>query len=97
MLVIFRRYHRDTYSNLITTVDGNGLGSLDAGYVALHRLGGDINDGVVVGRRVNVSTSNISETLGLSVDRNAVNSGVGASSTSKSESEDGGLHFEIEL
>jgi len=75
-------------SNLITTVDGNGLGSLDAGYIALHRLGGDINDGVVVGRRVNVSTSNISETLGLSVDRNAVNSGVGASSTSKSESED---------
>jgi hypothetical protein len=86
--------HSSTYSNLVTTVDGNGLGSLDVGYVALHSLGGDINNGVVVGRRVNVTAVYISETLGLSVYGDAVNGGVSASSASESESEDGGLHFE---
>lgn len=90
------RGRKVTYSNLVTTVDGNGLGSFDVGYVALHSLGGDINHGVVVWRRVNVSALDISETLGLSVDRNTVNSSVGASSTGKSESEDGGLHLGVE-
>jgi hypothetical protein len=87
-----------TYSDLVTTVDSYRPGGLDVGNVALHSLGGNILNGVVVRRRVDVSALNISETLGLSVDFDAVNGGVGSGELGNSrESENGGLHFECEF
>jgi hypothetical protein len=56
--------------NLITTVDADGLGGLDTSGVALDVLGSDVQNGVVVRRRVDVSTRLVSYTLILSVDEN---------------------------
>jgi len=73
-----QKRHINTHSHLVTTIDSNGSGSLDVGYVAFHSRRGDINHGVVVGRSINVSTLNISGTLRLSAHRNAVDGGVSA-------------------
>jgi hypothetical protein len=65
-------------SDLVTSVDGDGLGGLDAGGVALNVLGGDVQDRVVVGRRVDVATLLVAYTLVLSVDENVPVRGVSA-------------------
>jgi hypothetical protein len=57
-------------SDLVTSVDGDGLGGLDTASVALNVLGGNVQDRVVVGRRVDVSTLLVAYTLVLSVDEN---------------------------
>jgi hypothetical protein len=57
-------------SDLVTSVDGDGLGGLDAGGVALNVLGGDVQDRVVVRRRVDVAALLVAYTLVLSVDEN---------------------------
>jgi hypothetical protein len=56
--------------DLVTTSDVDGLGGLDACDVALNGLGGHVQNGVVVGRRVDVSTGLVSNALILSVDKN---------------------------
>jgi hypothetical protein len=56
--------------DLVTTSDVDGLGGLDACDVTLNGLGGHVQNGVVVGRRVDVSTSLVSNALILSVDKN---------------------------
>lgn len=87
-------WHTNTYSDFITRVDRDGLGRLDVGYVALHRLGGDIGDGRVVGRSVNVSTLRVAVAKVFVVDGNTPDGAVGAGSTGESESRDERLHFE---
>jgi hypothetical protein len=57
-------------SDLVTTVDRDGLGGLDAGGVALNVFGGDVQDRVVVGRRVDVTARLVAHALVLSVDEN---------------------------
>jgi hypothetical protein len=84
---------RNTYSDLITTVDGNRLGGLDVGYVALHCLGSDIGNGRVVGRRVDVATLGVAVSLVLAVDGNTPDGGVGGGSTDEGEGRDEALHF----
>jgi hypothetical protein len=80
-------------SELIAGVGADGLGGLGASDVALNVLGGDIEDGVVVGRRIDVSSGLVADTLVLAVDEDVPNGGVGRSSASKGEGENSGLHF----
>jgi hypothetical protein len=86
--VAFEVLHVGTYSDVVTAVNSYGLGSLDVGNIALHCRGGNILNGVVVWGRVNVSALDVSETLGLSVDLDAVNSGVGSSELGNSRESD---------
>ena len=64
-------------SDLVTALDSDGLGSLDTGDVAAHGGRGDVGDGVVVGRRVDVSTLLVTDTSILSVDEDVPDGGVG--------------------
>jgi hypothetical protein len=81
-------------SKLIAGVGADGLGGLGAGNVALDVLGGDVEDGVVVGGRVDVTTGLVANTLVLAVDEDVPDGGVGGSSASEGEGENCGLHIE---
>jgi hypothetical protein len=55
-------------SNFVAAVDVDGLGGLDASGVALDVLGHDVQNGVVVGRRVDVAALLVAYALVLAVD-----------------------------
>lgn len=85
--------------DLVSSLDVDGLSSrLGAADVAGHVLGGDIDDGAVVGRGADVATGRVTKTLVDIVDQDVVDGGVGRDhleSAGGSEGEEGsGLHFE---
>ena len=63
-------------SDLVTTLDGDGLGSLDTSDVAGHGGGSDVGDGVVVRGRVDVTTLGVANTGILAVDEDVPDGGV---------------------
>lgn len=79
--------------DLVTTLDLDRLSRSRVVDVASHGLGGNISDGVVVGRRADVATGGVSKTLGDIVDEDVKHSGVGRSHGGSSQSENSGsLH-----
>lgn len=81
-------------SQIVAWVGADRGRSLGTGNVALDVLGGDVEDGVVVGGRVDVAAGFVADALVFAVDEDVPDGGVGGSSASEGEGEDGGFHVE---
>lgn len=84
-------------SDLVTALNGDGLGSLDASDVALHIAGGDVEDGAVAWGRVDVTALDVTETGILSVDSDAEDGGVGRGELTGSRKSEGSGELHCEL
>lgn len=79
-----------TYGNGIATSSTDGRTSFDVRNIARHAAGRDIGDGIVVRRRVNVSTLLVAYSLSFAIDRDLPDSSMSSSesdTTGKCEGE----------